>query len=201
MAWYTNLLSVGIDKVITAAGGVLDELFTSEDERQKNKQAMKRIRDAADQAKSQAYIGLEKAYMDDANKLRKHIEVEIQSQDPYVRRSRPTFNYIFYAFLIFNYLLIPAVYIGQGLVTGKHVVWSSSCAIDTDRSSTPPNASIAGTSHSDNAPKTPGTIRVPHLKLPDQLWWVFGVGFVGYGYFRTVEKTGERLPIPHTKRV
>jgi len=153
MAWYSSLLSTGLDKVIGSAGKVLDNLFTSDDEKEKNKIVLTQISLAAAQAQREMEIDLDKAYLNDMQNLRKQITVEIQSQDPFVRRARPTFNYIFYIVLIFNYIFLPI----YQLVTGNEV---------------------------------------SPVVLPTELWTVFGVGFIGYGYLRTVEKTGKNIPLP-----
>ena len=151
MAWYTSLLSSGLDKIVSSVGTVLDNLFTSDDEKEKNKIALTQITLAAAQAEKELAADLEKAYLEDAKNLRQQITVELQSQDAYVRRARPTFNYIFYVVLIFNYIFLPI----YQLITGKTA-----------------------------AP----------VVLPTELWTVFGVGFIGYGYLRTVEKTGKKMP-------
>jgi len=151
MAWYSSLLSTGLGGIIDSVGNVLDNLFTSDDEKQKNKIAMTQITLAAAQAEKQLAADLEKAYLEDAKDQRRQITVELQSQDAYVRRSRPTFNYIFYIVLIFNYIFIP---IFQVITDDKLDV----------------------------------------VNLPTELWTVFGVGFIGYGYLRTVEKTGKKVP-------
>lgn len=153
MAWYSKLLSSGLDQVVNSVGSVLDNLFTSDDEKEKNKIAMTQITLAAAQAQKEMEADLEKAYLEDAKDLRRQITTEVQSQDSYVRRARPTFNYIFYVIIIFNYIFLPI----YQLISG----------------------------HS-----------VDPVDLPTELWTVFGVGFIGYGYLRTVEKTGKKIPKP-----
>ena len=37
-------------------------------------------------------------------------------------------------------------------------------------------------------------VKLEPVNLPAELWTVFGVGFIGYGYLRTVEKTGQKVP-------
>jgi len=153
MAWYSSLLSTGLDTVVDSFGKALDSLFTSDDEKEKNKIAMAQVSMIALQQEKQLAAELEKAYMADLQDLRKQIIVELQSDDAFVRRSRPSFNYIFYTVLIFNYIFLPI----YQLATGK--------------------------------PTNPVT-------LPDELWYVFGAGFIGYGYLRTVEKTGTKKTFP-----
>ena len=153
MAWYKALLNTGLDSVVDSVGKVLDNLFTSDDEKEKNKIAMAQISLAAMQFEKQLAQELEKAYIADIQDLRKQITVELQSEDAFVRRSRPAFNYIFYTVLVFNYILLPTIQ----LVSGK-----ASNPVD----------------------------------LPDELWYVFGAGFIGYGYLRTMEKTGSKNAMP-----
>ena len=151
MAWYTSLLNTGLGEVVNSVGNVLDNLFTSDDEKAKNDIAKAQISLVAMQAEKQLIADMEKAYLEDAKDLRRQITVELQSKDAYLRRSRPTFNYIFYVVLIFNYIFIPIYQVVTGV------------AIDP-------------------------------VNLPTELWTVFGVGFIGYGYLRTVEKTGQKIP-------
>ena len=151
MAWYTSLFSTGLGEVVDSVGNVLDNLFTSDDEKEKNKIALSQITLAAAQTEKKLNADLEKAYLEDAKDQRRQITVELQSQDAYVRRSRPTFNYIFYIVLIFNYIFIPIYQV----ITG---------------------------------------VDLKPVNLPTELWTVFGVGFIGYGYLRTVEKTGKKMP-------
>ncbi len=145
MSIFTKILSGGLDSIVGTAGKVLDNLFTSDDEKQKNKIAMTQITLAAAQAEKQLELETEKIHLDDMKDLRKQITVELQSEDAYVRRGRPTFNYIFYVILIFNYIFIPIYQV----ITGE----------DLDP-----------------------------ITLPTELWAVFGVGFIGYGYLRSQDK-------------
>ncbi len=154
MSWFTDIVSGGFSNVIDSVGKVINGLFTTDDEREKNKIALTQISLAAQQAENEMKERLEKAYLDDAKDLRRQITTEIQSQDAYVRRARPTFNYIFYIIIVINYIFIPI----YQMFTGN--------------------------------PLKP-------IDLPTEMWTVFGVGFIGYGYLRTVEKTGKKLPVPH----
>lgn len=145
MSIFTKILSGGLDSVVSTAGKVLDNLFTSDDEKQKNKIAMTQITLAAAQAEKELLLETERLYIDDLANSRKQITAELQSQDPYVRRARPTFNYLFYVILTFNYIFIPI----YQLITG---------------------------------------LKIEPIVLPTELWAVFGVGFVGYSYFRSADK-------------
>ncbi len=151
MSWFNNLISSGIDSIVGSVGTVLDNLFTSDDEKEKNNIALTQITLAAAQAEKELAADLEKAYLEDAKDMRRQLKVELQSQDSYVRRARPTFNYIFYTVLIFNYIFLPIYQMISG-------------------------------------------VTVEPVQLPTELWTVFGVGFIGYGYLRTVEKTGSKKP-------
>lgn len=74
------------------------------------------------------------------------ITVEAGSNDPWVRRSRPTFLYIMYAVLVWNFILLPIV---QLLTT---------------------------------QPLAP-------IVLPNDLYYLFGAGYLGYVGARTWDKT------------
>lgn len=147
MAWYSALLNTGLNTVVDSVGKVLDNLFTSDDEKEKNKIVMAQVSLVAMQFERQLAADLEKAYIADIQDLRKQITVELQSEDAFVRRSRPAFNYIFYTIIVFNYIFIPIYQLITGLV-------------------------------------------VDPVILPNELWMVFGAGFVGYGFMRTIEKGG-----------
>lgn len=153
MAWYSNLLSTGLDKIISSAGDALDKLFTSKDEQQKNELAKAQIQATVAQVRNEMEKELDQLYVQDLQNLRKEVTAELQNQDPYVRRSRPTFNYVFYVIIVLKFVLYPLL---EGLFK----------------------------------------LSIPNIVIPDQLWWVFGTGFIGYGYLRTVEKTSKKAPVP-----
>ena len=44
MSWFSNLISGGVDKVIDSVGDAADKLFTSDDERNKFKLAIEKVR-------------------------------------------------------------------------------------------------------------------------------------------------------------
>jgi hypothetical protein len=158
MAWYTNLLSSSVDKVVSATGAALDNLFTSDDEKGKNKIAMMQIAVAAEQSKRELEEKLEEAYLKDADSLRQQIKSEVESQDPYVRRGRPSFLYVFYLIIIFNYIVFPIL----------------------------------------TAFNLPGQIVI---NIPGDLWAVFGVGYIGYGFMRSYDKAGgTEIPLPFRTR-
>lgn len=82
----------------------------------------------------------------DAEGARLLIREAQRSEDPYVRRVRPTFLYLFYAIVIFNFILVPILK-----------------AIGLD-------------------------IQVSYPELPEELYWLFGSAFLGYGGFRSFDK-------------
>jgi len=52
---------------------------------------------------------IEEAHAREIEAASKNIQAEAQSGDPYVIRSRPTFLYVIYAVLIFNFIAIPLI--------------------------------------------------------------------------------------------
>lgn len=76
------------------------------------------------------------------------VQKEAESPDPWVRRARPTFLYIMYAVLVWNFMLLPVV---QLLTT---------------------------------QPLSP-------ITLPDDLYYLFGAGYLGYVGARSWDKRGK----------
>lgn len=117
MAWYSRVLGLGIDKIIETTGKVIDAVHTSDDEKSKNEIVKMQIQLEALRARDEIEAQIEKEYISDLENLRKQITVELQSEDWFVRRSRPTFNYVFYVIIAFNYIVLPL----YQLVTGVGV--------------------------------------------------------------------------------
>lgn len=109
MSVFSSILSGGVDKVIGAVGTVLDNLFTSTDEKNKADIAKTQIVLAAEQARNETAARLEEAYLADAANLREQIKLEIQSEDAYVRRARPSAIWIGVLILGFNFVVTPIV--------------------------------------------------------------------------------------------
>lgn len=109
MGFLSSIVGEGTSKVVSAVGAVLDNLFTSTDEKNKADIAKTQIILAAEQAKSETAARLEEAYLADAANLREQIKIELQSADPYVRRARPSAIWIGVVILFFNFVLTPTV--------------------------------------------------------------------------------------------
>jgi len=100
MSWIGKLLGSGVSEVADAIGGVVDRFHTSDEERAKAK------------------LEIEKILEHDRERLAKQataelkakeavILAEINSEDKYVSRHRPTIGYLGMAVIIFNYAIIP----------------------------------------------------------------------------------------------
>lgn len=84
--------------------------------------------------------------LQDAEGARLLIREAQKSEDPFVRRVRPTFLYLFYAIVVINFAIIPVL----------QIWWPDS------------------------------TIEYP--VLPEELYWLFGSAFLGYGGMRSFDK-------------
>lgn len=73
------------------------------------------------------------------------VETEAKSEDPWVRRSRPTFLYIMYLIIVWNFMLLPL------------------CQFFTGH-------------------------QISLIELPENLYWLFGSGFLGYVGARSWDK-------------
>jgi hypothetical protein len=92
------------------------------------------------------------------------ISAEAKSEDSYVSRARPTFLYIMYVVIIFNFIFIP--------------LSAQLCAILLLLGVTDLNLST----------------QLQPLVLPKEMWYLFGSGYLGYAGARTWEKiNGKKL--------
>lgn len=130
-----SIVSSGVGSIIKGAADIVDRFVTTSDEKIKAMQALREI----EQKEAAALLAATSAV----------ISEEAKSEDPWVRRARPTFLYIIYIVIAFNFIFIPIL--GMG-------------------------ASIWG--------KTPF---VP-IALPEDLYWLFGSGYLGYAGARTWDK-------------
>ena len=94
---------------------------------------------------------LEKAYIEDSKSLREQAKVELESEDPFVRRARPAWMWALMATYVVNY----------GVTT--IVAWFE-----------------------------PGVVPVD---IPEAVHMLTGGLVLGYGYLRTIEKTGGKPPL------
>lgn len=70
-----------------------------------------------DQAKAEARVKLEAVWMKDAESLREQIKIELQSEDPFVRRARPAWLWGLLCVYLINYgLTTIANWFGAGVV-------------------------------------------------------------------------------------
>lgn len=105
--------------------------------------------------KSDDLVKLVKAKEDELTRLlctnrEKEMELRLEamrSEDPYVRRARPTFLWLFYLVIGVNFVIFPVLQM-----------------LGAD----PPNFG--------------------NLKLPEELYWLFGSSYLGYGAYRSFDK-------------
>lgn len=106
-------------------------------------------------------VELKKIYAADAADARQLVREESRSEDPFVRRARPAFMWLFYIVIIFNFVLLPltAAILGPQLVTQ-------------------PDGTVMVIERFD----------IKYPVLPEQLYYLFGVSFLGYTGFRSFDK-------------
>ena len=119
MSWIGNLLGTSVDKVIGSVGGIIDDLNTSDEE------------------KSAAKLELQKLLQTDRNEIQETLRselaakervlvAELNQDDAYTKRARPTVVYMGLLFILFNYVIYPASNLGieaLALPTEFWVAW------------------------------------------------------------------------------
>lgn len=143
MGVFAKILSAPFGELIGRVGEVIDQIHTSGEEKLQAEFAKLQLQAAVREAERKAELEADKAYMADLANLREQIKVELQSEDAYVRRARPTFLYIFYLIIVCNYL-VPIF-----------------------------------------AQLFPREWVISPVVIPQELWWVFGGGYLGYSFLRS----------------
>ncbi len=133
-----NIISSGVGNIVTGAADIVDRFVTTPDEKARALKELKEIEVRESEALLRATHSV--------------INEEAKSEDPYVRRARPTFLYLMYVIIAFNFIIIPILHMGIEL-------WG----------------------------KTPFT----PLQIPEELYWLFGSGFLGYAGARSWDKWGK----------
>ena len=105
----SSIFAGGVDKIVSAVGTVLDNLFTSKEEKSQAELAKLTLLLQAEQMKNQMSVELEKAYIEDQKSLREQVTSEIQSQDWFVRRARPAVMWVGTLMVVWDYMLNPMI--------------------------------------------------------------------------------------------
>jgi len=108
----------------------------------------------------------------DAEGARLLIREAQKSEDAYVRRVRPTFLYLIYVLLIFNFIVMPILSGVAGI--GIEIVQLT--------------AEGAITANGTEAVETIAVNTFVYPELPEPLWWAFTSSFLGYAGFRSWDK-------------
>lgn len=114
MSVFTKVFDALGGSLVKSVGDIIDNVHTSGDEKRAAEIAKAQLQLEAKKAVDKARQDAEELYVRDLESHRKMVTVEVQSEDAYVRRSRPTGNYIFYLVIIFNFVL-PAILASVGL--------------------------------------------------------------------------------------
>jgi hypothetical protein len=150
-----NILGGGIGSVIEQAGRIVDRFHLSEADK---KQFQLEMEAALQQREAQVQDSV-RAEMDARQKV---IVAELQQDDNYTKRARPSVVYAGLAFIFINYVLIPGVQYLSGHATAK-------CQKDGQ----PAICEVEG-----------------GISLPQEFWWAW-TGVVGtWSIGRTFEKMG-----------
>ena len=110
--------------------------------------------------------------LQDAEGARQLIREGLKSEDAYVRRVRPTFLYLIYVLLIFNFIVMPILSGVAGI--GVEIVQLT--------------AEGAITTNGAEAVETIAVNTIVYPELPEPLWWAFTSSFLGYAGFRSWDK-------------
>ena len=130
-----NIVTGGITGLAKGAADIIDRFVQTPEEKAQALKELREIEERESKTLLEATHGV--------------IKAEASSEDPYVRRARPTFLYLMYAVIAFNFILVPILHMGIEL-------WG----------------------------KTPFT----PLDIPEELYWLFGSGYLGYAGARTWDK-------------
>ena len=88
-----SVLKAGVGGLMDGVAGIVDRFVTTPDEKAK---ALIELR-AMEVRETEIIVSSATAVL----------KAEAESPDPWVRRARPTFLYIMYAVLVFNFILVP----------------------------------------------------------------------------------------------
>lgn len=108
----------------------------------------------------------------DAEGARLLIREAQKSEDAFVRRARPTFLYLFYVVMIFNFMILPLL-AGFGGLGVEIVQLDAEGLITTDATLVAETIAVSTFVYPD---------------LPDQLYWLFGTSFLGLVGVRSWDK-------------
>lgn len=128
---FEKVISGGITAVVGKVADIVDRFVQTSDEKAKIMLELKALE-----------VSETKSIVEAASKV---LEVEAVSSDPWVRRARPTFLYIMYTVICWNFILLPLFQFATG----------SPIAL---------------------------------IELPEDLYWLFGAGFLGYVGARSWDK-------------
>ena len=101
MGILSNIIGGGVSSVVDSVAKTVDRFVTTDDERAKIKMELRRIEA---REKEKLLIATHSV-----------IKAEAKSDDPWVRRARPTFLYVMYFILVFNFILVPILHMGVEL--------------------------------------------------------------------------------------
>jgi hypothetical protein len=155
MSVLDNILGGGIGSIIEQTGKIVDKFHLSEADK---KQFQLEMEAALQQREAQVQDSV-RAEMDARQKV---IVAELQQDDNYTKRARPSVVYAGLAFIFINYVLIPGVQYLSGHATAK-------CQKDGQ----PATCEVEG-----------------GISLPQEFWWAWA-GVVGtWSIGRSFEKVG-----------
>lgn len=109
MQWLSSLFAGGTSKLVDSIGGVVDDLFTTEEEKGeldlKREQLKLKLRQVLQAERAET----EKTVRQSLESRDRVIKAEMQSGNNYVRAARPTIVYVGLATVVYNYCVIPTV--------------------------------------------------------------------------------------------
>lgn len=153
MSKFWDFLAGGAGKLVESIGGVVDEFHLSKEEKEEFKLKVQQLV-LADRQMTEETV---RAELDAKAGI---IKAELQQEDPYTKRARPTVVYTGLGVIVVNYALFPILY---WLI--QVIAWMNEAVMF------------------DFPPQ-------PLLELPGEFWWAFTTVVSIYGVGRTVEKRG-----------
>lgn len=108
-------------------------------------------------------LNTKRLMVEDAKSAQELIREAAKSEDRVVRWARPALLWIGHAVIVFNFIVIPIIKLIQGGISPIDIITTG--------------AQVQTLSYS--------------FSLPEQFYWLYGSGFLGYGALRSLDKKGK----------
>jgi len=102
VSWISDLLGGSAGSIVTAVGGVIDNLTTTKEEKEELKIKMQALLQQRDSE-------IEQTLRAELSAKERVLVAELQQSDAYTKRARPTVVYTGLLFIFLNYCLVPLI--------------------------------------------------------------------------------------------